>query len=68
MRDASQEKGNRNKKYMLFAGDHYYPIGGWNDFVDSFDSIEDAIERGARRDWYHIVDSNNFQTVKYGGK
>ena len=52
------------KRYLLFAGDHYYPAGGWDDFAGSFDSIEMAIVEGLDllkqtpgADWAHVVDS-----------
>ena len=31
-------------KYLLFMGDTYYPDGGAKDYIDSFDSIYDAIK------------------------
>lgn len=50
--------------FILFAGDYYYPEGGWNDIVGVFDNIEDAKNcalagnREFKRDyqWWHIVD------------
>lgn len=27
---------------LLFAGDGYYPAGGWDDYVGTFDTIDDA--------------------------
>ncbi|HUV85208.1 MAG TPA: hypothetical protein VMV86_05815 [Methanosarcinales archaeon] len=43
------------KRYLLFAYDDYYPSGGMNDFVSSFDSldeIEDFIKtRMSIKDW-----------------
>jgi hypothetical protein len=30
------------KKYLLFIFKNYYPFGGFEDYVDIFDSIEDA--------------------------
>lgn len=30
------------EKYLLFAGDDYYPVGGWSDFVGEFASMDDA--------------------------
>lgn len=30
------------KAYLLFAGHDYYPAGGFEDFLDSFDSIIEA--------------------------
>lgn len=29
-------------KYILFAGSHYYPEGGMNDYRGTFNSIEEA--------------------------
>lgn len=47
------------KRFLLFIFDEFYPRGGWNDFVDSFDTLEEAQTRAkARRgDWYHIIDT-----------
>jgi len=30
------------KKYLLFTFKDYYPCGGFEDYIDSFNSIEDA--------------------------
>jgi len=30
------------KKVLLFAGNQFYPNGGWEDFVEYFDSIDEA--------------------------
>jgi len=30
------------KRFLLFAGQNYYPDGGWHDFVKSFDTYEEA--------------------------
>lgn len=32
----------KHKRYLLFAGHNYYPLGGFNDFHDSFKSIDSA--------------------------
>lgn len=32
------------KRYLLFAGDNYYPAGGMSDFKKDFDTISDAKE------------------------
>lgn len=58
------------KRYLLFAGRRYYPVGGWGDFIDSFDTEEDAAEhvraanKQAARDgklrpfeWHEVVDT-----------
>jgi hypothetical protein len=46
------------KRYLLFAGDDYYPAGGFEDFIKDFDSIEDAENclPTLSFDWYQIVD------------
>jgi len=49
------------KRYLLFAGNNYYPGGGWNDFIGSFHSTEAAKTALLNSDrafqWWHIVDS-----------
>ena len=32
------------KRFLLFAGDSYYPEGGANDFKCSFETVSDEIE------------------------
>ena len=43
--------------YLLFAGDNYYPCGGWDDYKGSFATEEAALEFLAtkRYDWWHLV-------------
>lgn len=55
-------------KYLVFAGDNYYPSGGWDDYVDSTTSIEDALVLLLKvdRDWWHIVDKDSFKIVRSG--
>lgn len=36
------------KRFIVFAYDHDYPGGGWNDFKDSFDEFG-AADQEARR-------------------
>lgn len=41
--------------FALFAGDHYYPRGGWGDLVGVFATQEAAERRfhqGQRYEWY----------------
>ncbi len=30
------------KRFLVFAGDAYYPDGGMNDFQEDFDTLEEA--------------------------
>jgi hypothetical protein len=49
------------KQYLVFAGLHYHPLGGWNDFIDSFDDLKAArmvalSHVRTQSTWSHIVD------------
>lgn len=51
------------KPYLLFAGDNYYPGGGWGDYIGSADSLEEALALlPADADWHHVV--HNDQIVE----
>lgn len=54
------------KKFLIFAGDHYYLNGGWDDFEGSEDTIEDCLSRilEIECDWWHIVDSSTQSIIK----
>lgn len=55
------------KRFLLFEFNDYYPIGGWNDFVGSFDSIEEAkasTPKGAEN--VQIVDAQSGVEVASG--
>ncbi len=57
------------KDYMLFAGDNYYPAGGFLDFKGFYSSIEDARHAATflgEYDWYHIVCTDKFTIVDKG--
>ena len=50
------------KRYILFAGDYYYPEGGVYDLVGSSDTVIEAKETHEKflsdigGDWAHILD------------
>lgn len=59
------------KRYLLFAGATYYPSGGWDDFVGSFDTTEQAKDALLAKgfdyyDWAHIVDATDGAVVWAG--
>lgn len=56
------------KRYLLFCMYNYYPTGGWNDFSDSFDTLELAVEAGkcSYGDWWHVVDIEVGDIVERG--
>lgn len=61
------------KRYLLFAGQSYYPGGGWDDFVWHFNNYLEAHHYGLcltkdhvffkQEDWFHVVDSTILQEV-----
>ena len=59
------------KKYLAFAGSNYYPVGGMNDFIGSFEILEDAINKineyddsyGRLNDWGHVLSLDSMQIV-----
>lgn len=46
------------KRYLAFAGANYYPCGGMNDFIGSFDILEEAINKINEYDdnWGNLFD------------
>ena len=51
-------------QFALFAGDNYYPSGGFHDFVDSFDTVDEAkAYLTAIYDWAEIIDLRTGQRV-----
>lgn len=58
------------KRFLLFAGENYYPLGGWTDFRDDFDTLEEArAAKNYRHDlqsaeWFQIVDTEQKMVVE----
>jgi hypothetical protein len=55
------------KKYLLFNYSNYYPAGGFNDFENSFDTIEQAFDFWESEELYclyQIIDKDTFEIVK----
>ena len=56
------------KKYLVFT---YYvgrPLGGAKDFLDSFETVDDALDNilAERNRYYQVVDRDSMTTVKEG--
>jgi hypothetical protein len=51
------------KRYLLFLVWESDSLGGWHDFKDSYESIEDAM-KDAGRDYGHIVDTQTGTIVR----
>lgn len=48
------------KAYLVFAGDDYYPAGGWDDFKADVDTYKEAVEIARRaieqgHSWTQII-------------
>jgi len=61
-----------HKRYWLFGGGNYYPCGGMEDFIESFDELNDAIyymNGWLKKDyscWCHIYDIEENSIVEHG--
>ena len=59
-------------RYLVFGGDVYYSLGGFNDLLCSFDFESDAIDRAKsyvsededNDRWSHVVDSTTGLIIK----
>ncbi|KKT86008.1 MAG: hypothetical protein UW85_C0008G0002 [Parcubacteria group bacterium GW2011_GWA1_Parcubacteria_45_10] len=53
------------KQFLIFAGDTYYPSGGWQDFIGSENTKEEALLLMSKRhyDWWQVVDSQTGNIV-----
>lgn len=68
------------KRYLLFAGDHYYPSGGIEDYMGDYDTVEEAEIAGSNKypktlyhplgkfqyDWWQVVDSTDMKMFSGG--
>lgn len=54
--------------YLVFAGDNYYPCGGFKDFKGEFESLTAAFRYIAITpcEWYHVVEYESKAIVEYG--
>lgn len=47
------------KRYLVFAGDYYYPNGGWDDLKAEFDTYAEVAANLCKfdnYDWVHVID------------
>lgn len=58
------------KRYMLFMGEYYYPLGGMNDFhIDGDteqelrDKIKSTVEKDIYCEWWHIYDTEKNEII-----
>jgi hypothetical protein len=47
------------KRYLVFAGNAYYPEGGWDDLVFQSDSKRECQDflNDSHYDWWHVIDT-----------
>jgi len=56
-------------RYLLFAGDFQYPLGGWKDFVKAFATVTEATNAPKDSyDWWHLMDGHTGNMIQSGGK
>lgn len=58
------------KRYLVFAGDAYYPAGGWDDFREAFNTLDEAKEyaetirrKNASFDHKRVYDTFDWQQI-----
>ena len=64
------------KRYLVTAGDNYYPCSGTSDWIDAYDDKDEAIARAEeleketrsysedlRYDWVNVIDLANWQEI-----
>jgi len=60
------------KRYLLFAGDTYYPHGGMHDLRGDFFTAEGAVSQAQKGepmvavsgyDWWHVIDTETWLVV-----
>ena len=57
------------KRYWVFKGHTYYPYGGMEDFYQSYDEEDVAIEEAKNLgwgEWSHVYDSTDEVTIFEG--
>lgn len=64
-KDISLNKEN-HKRYLCFGYDDYYPFGGFNDFIDSFDTLSQCVDCIKQSDYenhqvYDRIDGKQMQ-------
>ena len=62
-------------RFILFAGDHYYPNGGAEDMIGFFPTVSAAVaglrhpddepEYPVDYDWFHILDLETRERIEY---
>jgi hypothetical protein len=54
------------KKYILFAYDQYYPLGGLEDVrgeADTMEELQPEIDKNSRSQTWYVIDRDTWETV-----
>lgn len=60
------------RRFVLLGGEDYYAAGGFNDFISSHDTLEDALKEARRLEgerkidsveWWHVWDCSTNSVV-----
>jgi hypothetical protein len=58
-----------DRPFLLFEGEDYYPLGGWEDFTGVYATLEEAQNAKSDHDydggWAHIVDLRTGSIVSF---
>jgi len=49
--------GASSMRYMLFAGEYYYPCGGMTDFRGHYSTMCDVVRNLGSCDWFNVFDT-----------
>lgn len=63
------EKASLNNRFLIFVGDYYYPSVGFEGFLTTASTLDEAksiIER-AKKDWGSVVDIAVLEEVYFTG-
>lgn len=62
----SEHEGFAIKRYLVFAGEDFYALGGWGDFCGDFDTEDEAFKAALdvpNSEWRHIVDTKTGKII-----
>jgi hypothetical protein len=56
------------KKYLVFTYYAERPLGGFKDYLDAFETLEEALENllKERNRYYQVVDADTFAIIREG--
>lgn len=54
------------KRFLVFSGYFHDTTGGWNDYVGTFETVDEAraAAKNANDQWWHIVDTQTLSVVE----